>query len=162
MLTRKCPVNVNVAHAQATLRSAAATTKGCKHVVEVGNFDVLISAHCKTSCDRYAVLHNMQATCPSSPTLRVGPSPEQGGRRNDRRKVLACSCWPRPTSDCTALKQAFCLRRSLACDCGTDLSWRCLHCDSHVKVRLTETCGCSWARASRTPWITISGWSHRR
>ena len=45
--------------------------------------------------------------------------------------------WPHTTSDCTALKQAFCLRRSLACDCS--FIWRCLHCDSHVKVRLTET-----------------------
>ena len=38
---------MNVAFAEATIRSAAATMKGCTHAVEDGNFDVLISAHCK-------------------------------------------------------------------------------------------------------------------
>ena len=84
---------MNAAVAHATNRSAA--MKGCKHAIEGGNFDVLISAHCKTGFDRCAKLHNILATCPSSPTLRVGlpaSSPEQGGRRNDRKKALACSC----------------------------------------------------------------------
>ena len=66
------PLTVNVAFAQVTNRSAAATMKGCNHAVEGGNFEVLISAHCKRGCDRCAKLHHILATPPTSPTLRVG------------------------------------------------------------------------------------------
>ena len=33
---------------------------------------MVVSAHYKTDCDRYVMLHSIQTTRPSSPTLRVG------------------------------------------------------------------------------------------
>ena len=58
LLKRRCFLTANAAAAQATTRNAAAAMKGCKHAIEGGNFDVLISAHCKTGCDRYATQRN--------------------------------------------------------------------------------------------------------
>ena len=104
---------MNVAFAQAMTRSAAASTKGCKHVIEGGNFDVLISAHCKTGCDRRAKLHNIMATRPSSPTLRVGCQRRTPNRVDDAttaRKLLRAVVDPTPLL-IEPLKQAFCLRR---------------------------------------------------
>ena len=86
---------MNAGDAQGTTRNAAASMKGGKSLIECGNFDVLISARCRMGFDRYATWHNGQ-TSPSFFTntacwLPV-PSLAQGGRRNDRKKALACSC----------------------------------------------------------------------
>ena len=52
-------------------------------------------------------------------------------------------------------------------DRGLRKPWR--HCRASrglLAINMTTSAsqrrGCSWARASRTPWIMISGWSHRR
>ena len=82
---------MNVAYVQATIRSADATMKGCKHVIEGGNFDVLVSAHCRTGCERYATLHIILATRSLSPTLRVGCQRRAPSRADDAttaRKLL--------------------------------------------------------------------------
>ena len=76
--TRKCPLTVNLAFAQATNRSAA------EHVIEGGNFDVLISAHCKTGCDRYAPVP------PHQHCLLVASAKPRRGRTTQRPQDSSC------------------------------------------------------------------------
>ena len=70
-----------------TIRSATASTKGGKSLIEGGNFHVLISARCRMgSTDmRCCILPNTACWLPAL-------SLEQGGRCNDRKEALACCC----------------------------------------------------------------------
>ena len=115
LLTRKCSLTMNVVYAQAIMRSAAATMKGFKQVIEGGNSDVLISAHCKTACDRYATLHNILATSPPSPTLRVGCQRRALSRADD---ATAARKFVRAVADPTRLLIAPSSSRHFACDGG--------------------------------------------
>ena len=46
---------MDAAYAQEMTRNAAASMKGGKSLIECKNFDVLISARCRTGFDRHAM-----------------------------------------------------------------------------------------------------------